>query len=109
MTVPSIHDTASHNTAQSGQVALRFFAGAAEAAGATSVELRLNHEMPLQQFVAELPQRLTESGNTGTPAADFSQVCAKCSFLLNAVRADPATAVISPGDNLDVLPPFAGG
>jgi molybdopterin synthase sulfur carrier subunit len=71
-------------------VEVRFFAAARAAVGSVSV-----------------------SAPTGTLAAvlaafDFP-VIAKCSLLVNGVAESDRTRVLTDGDTVDVLPPFAGG
>jgi molybdopterin converting factor small subunit len=43
----------------------------------------------------------------GTPPLE--RLLARSSFLLNEVAVRDRSAVLSPGDVVDVLPPFAGG
>jgi len=43
----------------------------------------------------------------GTPPLD--RILARSSFLLNEVAVRDRTTVVSAGDVVDVLPPFAGG
>jgi sulfur-carrier protein len=71
-------------------VELRFFAAAREAVGAPTAEV-----------------------GAGTLAAvlgafDFP-VIARCSVLVNGVVASDLSVVLADGDQVDVLPPFAGG
>lgn len=79
-------------------VQLRFFAGAAEAAGVSSLRL----ELPEPATVADVLATLS------TP--ELERVLGLCSVLVNGVRADDCGAVLPAGDVMvDVLPPFAGG
>lgn len=76
---------------------IRFFAGAADAAGTESVDL-LEQPMTLGSLIAVL-----SDGNEAMKA-----VLDRCSVLVDgAAFADP-DAVIT-GGQVDFLPPFAGG
>jgi molybdopterin synthase sulfur carrier subunit len=81
------------------EVLVRFFAGAAAAAGREE-----------QRVV--LPGPATVGALLDTLAADhgpvLQRVLAASSFLLDAVSTDRA-ATLGDGATLDVLPPFAGG
>lgn len=89
-------------------VRVRFFAGAAEAAGAEELELPLPRTaMPLGDFVDQLPGMIPAAASGDAPSME--RVCARSSFLLNGTRARRESAVINDGDQLDILPPFAGG
>lgn len=79
-------------------VQLRYFAGAAEAAGVSSVRLTLPDGATVADVLA----------NRSTPELD--RVLDFCSVLVNGVRSDDHSAALPTGDVLvDVLPPFAGG
>ena len=115
---------------------VRFFAAAAEAAGAEELRLQVPAEgVAVVDLLADLPRLVraqqssatspaespagtsdgTPAGNSddtdddGASAPSLERVCARSSFLVNGVRARVETARIHPGDQLDVLPPFAGG
>lgn len=120
--------TISAATASPAMVSVRFFAAAAEAAGAEELRLPVPTEgVAVVDLLAELPRLVrqqqevttTSSSSTTTSPRDrhdddaaapsLERVCARSSFLVNGVRADAQTAQMHPGDQLDVLPPFAGG
>lgn len=84
-----------------GTVTVRFYAGAAEAAGAEERQLPLNEDQGLDEFLTRLPELIE--------APSLERVCSRSSFLVNGVRTKRESGVLSPGDQLDVLPPFAGG
>ncbi|WP_210410223.1 MoaD/ThiS family protein [Nesterenkonia sp. NBAIMH1] len=90
-------------------VRVRFFAGAADAAGAEELSVPLPRTaMPLGLFVDELPGLVPASAaDEGAPSLE--RVCARSSFLVNGTRTGRESGVINDGDVLDVLPPFAGG
>lgn len=84
-----------------GMITVRFYAGAAEAAGAEERQLPLSEGQGLDEFLTRLPELIA--------APSLEQVCSRSSFLVNGVRTKRETGALSPGDQLDVLPPFAGG
>ncbi|ABS05089.1 thiamineS protein [Kineococcus radiotolerans SRS30216 = ATCC BAA-149] len=79
-------------------VRVRFFAGAAAAAGREEEQL----PVPAGTTLDALVERLAGRG------PDLAKVLAASSFLLDAVAARPGDE-LTPGVTLDVLPPFAGG
>ncbi|GAA1149734.1 MoaD/ThiS family protein [Nesterenkonia lutea] len=110
------------------QVTVRFFAAAAEAAGADQLQVRLPAPLPtggvaVVDLLAELPRLVGDqqsahspdddaasaSDSTRSGALSLERVCARSSFLINGVRTRAQSARLQPGDQLDVLPPFAGG
>ncbi|GAA1454531.1 MoaD/ThiS family protein [Nesterenkonia lacusekhoensis] len=84
-----------------GMVTVRFYAGAAEAAGTEERQLALSEDQGLDEFLARLPELIE--------APSLERVCSRSSFLVNGVRTKRESGTLSPGDQLDVLPPFAGG
>ena len=76
---------------------VRYFAGAAEAAGVEAETLD----------AATVGDLLTRMGQTR--GAQLAQVLTRCSLLVNGVRAGDPAAPLSAADSVDVLPPFAGG
>ncbi|WP_432511402.1 MoaD/ThiS family protein [Kineococcus sp. SYSU DK001] len=79
-------------------LSVRYFAGAAEAAGRETEEVRLPPASTLGDLVAAL----------GTRGPALARVLAASSFLLDGVSARPEDR-LGAGATLDVLPPFAGG
>ena len=77
-------------------VTVRYFAGAAEAAGRDEEALDV-------ATVGELRAAMIAAHG---PA--FARVLGRCAVLVDGVRADDADAVPT-GAVVDVLPPFAGG
>jgi len=71
-------------------VTLRFFAAARAAVGSPTATV------PVGTLASALA------------AFDFP-VIAKCSFLVNGIAETDRSRVLSDGDTVDVLPPFAGG
>lgn len=89
-------------------VTVRFYAAAADAAGTKEITLEIDtNPMRLDDLLDALPRALPETAGDGAPS--LSGVCGYSSFLVNAVQAKPGKAVLTPGDTLDILPPFAGG
>jgi len=81
-----------------GIVLIRFFAGAAAAAGVEEEKLPLSNGTRLGEVVAELSRR--------SPA--LARVLTASSYLVDGVAARPEDTLPA-GVTLDVLPPFAGG
>jgi molybdopterin converting factor small subunit len=77
--------------------ALRFFAGAAEAAHTDSATLDAG---TIGELRAELGERY---------GSEFMRVLGLCSLLVNGTRATDDAITLAPTDTVDVLPPFAGG
>jgi len=123
----SADDTAGAGATATTSVTVRFFAAAAESAGAEQLQIPLPSELSesgvlVSEFLDRLPELVQQQqGNTpdddassGTSSAQLEapsleRVCARSSFLINGVRADPQSSRLKPGDLFDVLPPFAGG
>jgi len=76
---------------------LRFFAGAAEAAGADTAILDVS---TIGELRTELARRYGH---------DFVRVLGLCSLLVNGERATDDALTLTATDAVDVLPPFAGG
>ena len=76
---------------------VRYFAGAAEAAGVEAEQLE----------VATVGELIAQMG--ATRGAELARVLPRCSLLVNGVRTDDPAAPLAPADAVDVLPPFAGG
>ena len=116
------HDPSITTTAPTSftTITVRFFAGAAEAAGTEELVVPAvtsqpvdasagqNQGEPLEELLLRLPDALSASGLTPDDA-ELTRVCRACSFLINGQRVRRDDAVVRPGDQLDVLPPFAGG
>lgn len=78
---------------------VRFFAGAAEAAGTQTTTI----ELPTGATVADVVATL------GADNQRLAEVLSVCTLLLDQRPAEPST-VLSVGQvTIDVLPPFAGG
>ncbi|MGV8978600.1 MAG: MoaD/ThiS family protein [Cellulomonas sp.] len=75
---------------------VRYFAGAAEAAGTEAEQL-------VARTVGELRAVMIAAHGD-----ELGQVLTRCSVLVDGVRSDDG-ASIAPSDVVDVLPPFAGG
>lgn len=81
------------------QVTVRYFAAARAAAGVESETVSLRSGSTLAQLVENL-------ANRGTPLA---AVLRRCSYLRDGFAVRDEATVLSAGDLVDVLPPFAGG
>ncbi|PPK93206.1 molybdopterin converting factor small subunit [Kineococcus xinjiangensis] len=80
-------------------VLVRYYAGAAEAAGVDEERVELGSGRPLAELLDLLTQRHGQRLGTVLPA---------CSFLLDATSAG-REAPVGADATVDVLPPFAGG
>lgn len=95
-----------------GEVRVRLYAAAAEAAG--SYELRIEtaeDRLPLSELINTLTEQrdsVVKAGGRST-ALSLQHVCAQSSFLINGTRAGKDSAEVTTNDIVDVLPPFAGG
>ncbi|KGJ77506.1 molybdopterin converting factor [Cryobacterium roopkundense] len=76
---------------------LRFFAGAAEAAGTDGAAVDANSIGDLRAELVRLY------------GAEFARVLGLCSLLVNGARASDDAVQLTATDSVDVLPPFAGG
>ncbi|WP_411733601.1 MoaD/ThiS family protein [Paeniglutamicibacter sp.] len=95
---------------------IRYFAAAAQAAGRTEERLDLL-QLPGATLGTVL-EHLAASSPAAAPVSDgpllrrttsLGTVLARCSFLVNGVSEQDHSRALRPGDELDVLPPFAGG
>lgn len=78
-------------------VEVRYFAGAAEAAGTSAERLAASTAGELRAAMV------------AAHGAELERVLERCTLLADGVRlVDPATP-LTPGGTVDVLPPFAGG
>jgi len=80
-------------------VTVRFFAGAAAAAGGDGVELALPIGSTIDDAICEL------SGQSDKMALMMQ----KCSYLCDGVAVRDRAIVLRAHQTLDVLPPFSGG
>ena len=103
---------------------IRYFAAAAQAAGTHEEHLDLD-DLPagspdndgettlghvLELLSAREPMTAPASGDLLVRrATSLGTVLLRCSFLVNGVSAQDHSRVLKPTDELDILPPFAGG
>lgn len=95
---------------------IRYFAAAAQAAGITEERLDLL-QLPgatlgsvLEHLSARVPAAAPVSeGPLLRRTTSLGTVLTRCSFLVNGVSEQDHTRALRTGDELDVLPPFAGG
>jgi len=80
-------------------VKIRYFAGAAEAAGTTAETVDADFEVT----VAELVEQLSADRER------LAKVLAVSTLLIDGHPAHARTEFVAPGARVDVLPPFAGG
>lgn len=81
----------------SGTVTVRYFAGAAEAAGCEQEPLEASTLADLRTAM------LTRHGKP------LERVLTRCSLLVDGRRTDAPDTPLPAGATVDVLPPFAGG
>lgn len=88
---------------------VRFFAAAAAAAGVEEqrIDLAALGAFTLGDLSQFLQDSYPQSASSHTPP--LAEVLTRCSFLVNEVATRDLTVALSPGDVVDVLPPFAGG
>ena len=91
---------------------VRFFAAAAAATGVEEqridlAELAQTHPFTLADLSAFLVASFPASASGHTPP--LADILTRCSFLHNEVSTRDLSIVLSAGDVVDVLPPFAGG
>ncbi|MFL4476097.1 MoaD/ThiS family protein [Paeniglutamicibacter sp. MACA_103] len=94
---------------------IRYFAAAAQAAGTTEERLDLL-QLPgatlgsvLEHLAARTPATAVPDGPLLRRTTSLGTVLGRCSFLVNGVSEQDHARALRPGDQLDVLPPFAGG
>jgi molybdopterin synthase sulfur carrier subunit len=78
------------------QVQVRYFAAAKAATGMAEETRDLPDGATIGAFLADL-------------ASSSPAVFARCSFIVNGAATTDRERVLDHGDQLDVLPPFAGG
>ncbi len=83
-----------------GEVTVRWFAAAGEAAGRASEVVRVDDATT----TAELLSRAVDAHGER-----LGQVVAACSVLVDGSVDEHRSHVLRPGATVDVLPPFAGG
>jgi molybdopterin synthase sulfur carrier subunit len=81
-------------------VTVRYFAGARAAAGVTSEVFELPDGARVSDALESIRLRHGD---------EIKRVLGACSFLLDAVAVHDLDTPVTPGAELDVLPPFAGG
>jgi sulfur-carrier protein len=84
-------------------VDIRYFA-AAKAAVGRAAESRDAAGRTIGQLLDDVA-----ASASGPSAAEAAAVLARCSFILNRSATTDRSRLLTDGDTLDVLPPFAGG
>ena len=80
---------------------IRYFAGAKQAAGTAQESLPMSEPIALSRLLTQL--------NADGRRPQLPGVLARCSFLIDGVAVTDPHRIVSPGETVDVLPPFAGG
>lgn len=81
------------------QISVRYFAAAQAAAGVDQTVVHLTAKATL----ADLENLLSQQNS------QLAEVLNRCSYLHESVAVRDRSRVLSNGDTVDVLPPFAGG
>ncbi|ORM32534.1 MoaD/ThiS family protein [Williamsia sp. 1135] len=81
------------------EICVRFFAAAQAAAGTEQTVVKLTDKATLADLENVLGQQNPELAN----------VLNRCSYLHESIAVRDRSRVLSSGDTVDVLPPFAGG
>lgn len=89
-------------------VELRYFAAARAARGERSETIAVPAGATIGDALARVVSA-TPARSDSAPRDTLPAVLDRCSFLVNAISASDAGQVLSDGDTIDVLPPFAGG
>ncbi|MBC7725985.1 MAG: MoaD/ThiS family protein [Burkholderiaceae bacterium] len=79
---------------------LRFFASARAATGLNETRIDLGPDWSIGDALGTL---------VAAPGEPLDRVLARCSFLVNTLSTTDTSTVLSDGDVVDVMPPFAGG
>lgn len=90
---------------QGGQVTLRYWAAARAAAGAAEEQVDVAGPVPLADLIAGALARHGDSER-------LARILGSCSVLVGDQpigTADPAGVLVTPGQSVEFLPPFAGG
>jgi molybdopterin converting factor small subunit len=88
------------STASSVSVTVRYFAAAKAAAGRDEEPLELPAPATVADLIGAAEQRHGEA---------LARVLQRCSYLHNATAVHDHGTPLQDGDQIDVLPPFAGG
>ncbi len=78
---------------------IRYFAGAAEAAGVSEETIDAEFEVTVAELVEQL----------GSDRARLAKVLAVSTVLIDGQAVHSRAEYVAPGAHVDVLPPFAGG
>jgi len=90
--------------ASGGHVTLRYWASARAAAGTDTDTVEVDGPV----FLADLLARAKQTHDTPR----FREVLACCAVMVGdrpVTTSEPAEVVVRPGENVEFLPPFAGG
>jgi sulfur-carrier protein len=88
-------------------VNVRYFAAARAAAGVEEERFELSHGDTLADLLEAILAVERPEPPAGTPP--LARILSRSSFLLNEVAVRDRSAALTPGDVVDILPPFAGG
>jgi len=97
--------TVSEGASQLGVVTVRYWAAARAAAGVDSDDVSLSGGTTLADVLASVRDR----HGAGSRLAEVMAVCSVLVGDRPVGSRDPAHVEVSPGDTIELLPPFAGG
>ena len=85
-------------------IRVRYWAAARAAAGVAEESIPVSGPIPLSNLLD-----VVAAQHPGTRLTDVIQVCSVLLGEQPVSSADPATVMVSPGEVVEFLPPFAGG
>ncbi|MCM0622680.1 MoaD/ThiS family protein [Nocardioides bruguierae] len=85
-------------------ITVRYWAGARHVAGTDADHLSVTTELTLVEVLAR-----AVAEHPGTTLSDVVKACSVLVDDLPVGSRDPASVTVSPGQVVEVLPPFAGG
>lgn len=86
-------------------IRLRLFAAARASVGLDEIRLDATAVPTLGAALAAIVAPASDAPDAG----DARRILARCSFLVNGVATTDRDTRLGPDDDVDVMPPFAGG
>lgn len=92
-------------------IRLRLFASASAAVGLDEIRLDAAAAPTVRAALAAIvpSSSAAPTASDAPAAADARRVLARCSFLVNGIATTDRDTRLGPDDEVDVMPPFAGG
>lgn len=85
------------------EIEVRYFAAAAAGVGRATDRRRYEAPVTIGALLADVER------SAGSPDSRLGTVLGRCSFIVNGLTTRDRDRQLVDGDQLDVLPPFAGG